>query len=44
MCKDGHFDGYGNAPVSNRVHPPMEEVQSFTRSHWALPSGKYQVQ
>jgi hypothetical protein len=40
-CKDGHFDGHGNAPVHNRAHRPMEEVQSFTRSHWTLPSGKY---
>jgi hypothetical protein len=39
--KDGHFDGHGNAPVRNRVHRPMEEVQSFTRSHWMPPSGKY---
>jgi hypothetical protein len=26
MCKDGHFDGHGNAPVPNRAHHPMEEV------------------
>jgi hypothetical protein len=31
--KAGHFDGYGNGPVRNRVHRPMEEVQGFTRSH-----------
>jgi hypothetical protein len=43
-CKAGHFDGHGNAPVCNRVHCPMEEVQSFTRSHWTLPSGKYYAQ
>jgi hypothetical protein len=36
MCKDGHF-----TPVRNRAHCPMEEVQSFNRSHWTLPSGKY---
>jgi hypothetical protein len=42
--KAGHFDGHGNAPVRNRVHCPMEEVQSFTRSHWTLPSSKYYVQ
>jgi hypothetical protein len=41
--KAGHFDGHGNAPVHNRAHFPMEEVQSFTRSHWTLPSGKYFV-
>ncbi len=32
-CEDGHFDGHGDEPVRNRVHRPMEEVQSFTRSH-----------
>jgi hypothetical protein len=32
-CKAGHFDGHGDAPVHNRVHHPMEEVQSFARSH-----------
>ncbi len=31
-------------PVRNRTHRPMEEVQSFTRSHWMLPSGKYYAQ
>jgi hypothetical protein len=38
-CKDGHFDGHGNAPVRNQAHRLMEEVQSFTKStgrhHWA---------
>jgi hypothetical protein len=42
--KAGRFDGYGNAPVRNHAHCPMEEVQGFTRSHWTLPSGKYYVQ
>jgi hypothetical protein len=42
--KAGCFDGHGDAPVRNRMHRPMEEVQSFTRSHWTLPSGKYYVQ
>jgi hypothetical protein len=42
--KAGHFDGHGNAPVRNRAHCLMEEVQGFTRSHWTLPSGKYYVQ
>jgi hypothetical protein len=42
--KGGRVDGHGNAPVRNRVHRPMEEVQSFTRSHWTLPSGEYYVQ
>jgi hypothetical protein len=41
MCKDGHFDGHGDALVRNRAHCPMEEVQSFNRSHWTPPSGKY---
>jgi hypothetical protein len=39
-CKDGHFDGHGNALVRNRMHRPMEEVQSFNRSHWTPPLGK----
>jgi hypothetical protein len=39
----GGFDGHGNVPVRNHTHFPMEEVQSFTRSHWTLPSGKYYV-
>jgi hypothetical protein len=38
------FDGHGNAPVRNRTHRSMEEVQSFTRSHWRLPLSKYYVQ
>jgi hypothetical protein len=42
--KSGHFDGHGDAPVRNRVHRLMEEVQSFTRSHWTLPLGEYYVQ
>jgi hypothetical protein len=41
--KAGHSDGHGDAPVRNRTHCPMEEVQSFTRSHWMLPLGKYYV-
>jgi hypothetical protein len=40
-CKAGHFDGHGNALECNRVHHPMEEVQSFTRSNWTPPLGKY---
>ncbi len=42
--KAGRFDGHGDAPVRNHAHRPMEEVQSFTRSHWTPPSGKYYVQ
>jgi hypothetical protein len=42
--KAGHFNGHDNAPVCNRTHCPMDEVQSFTRSHWTLPSGKYYAQ
>jgi hypothetical protein len=38
-CKAGHFDGHDDAPLRNRMHFPMEEVQSFTeatgRRHWA---------
>jgi hypothetical protein len=40
-CKDGHFDGHGDALVRNRAHRQIEEVQSFTRSHWKLLLGKY---
>jgi hypothetical protein len=40
-CKASHLDGHGDAPVGNRAHHPMEEVQSFTRSHWTPPSGEY---
>jgi hypothetical protein len=40
-CKAGHFDGDGNALVRNHVHCPMEEVQSFTRSHWTPLLNKY---
>ncbi len=40
----GRFDSHGNPPVRNRVHCPMKEVQGFTRSHWAPPSGEYYVQ
>jgi hypothetical protein len=40
-CKAGHFDGHGDAAVRNRAHRPMEEVQSFTRSNWTPPPGKY---
>ncbi len=43
-CKAGHFYGHGNVPVCNRAHRPMEEVQSFTRSHWTPPSGEYYAQ
>jgi hypothetical protein len=42
--KAGRFDGHGNGHVRNRAHPPLEEVQSFTRSHWTPPSGNYYVQ
>jgi hypothetical protein len=41
--KAGRFDGHGNSPVRNHVHHSMEEVQSFTRSHWTPPLGKYYV-
>jgi hypothetical protein len=39
----GRFNGHGNAPVRNRTHCPMEEVQGFTRSHWMPTSGNYYV-
>ncbi len=32
-CKAGRFDGHGDAPVRNRVHHLMEEVQGFIRSY-----------
>jgi hypothetical protein len=43
-CKDGHFDGYDDAPVHNRTHCLMEEVQSFTRSYRTPPLGEYYAQ
>jgi hypothetical protein len=36
-----HFDSRNDAPVQCHVHHPMEGVQSFTRSHWMPPLGKY---
>jgi hypothetical protein len=42
--KAGHLDCHDNAPVLNRVHCLMKEVQGFTRSHWMPPLGKYYVQ
>jgi hypothetical protein len=42
--KAGRFDGHGDAPVRNRSHRLMEEVQGFTKSHWMPPLGKYYVQ
>ncbi len=42
--KGGRFDGHGNALVRKCMHCPMEEVQSFTKSHWMLPLGEYYVQ
>jgi hypothetical protein len=42
--KAGRFDGHGNALVRNRVYCPMEELQSFTRSHWTPPSSEYYAQ
>jgi hypothetical protein len=42
--KAGRFDGQCNAPVHDRTHGPMEEVQGFTSCHWTPPLGKYYVQ
>jgi hypothetical protein len=42
--KGGCFDGHGDELVQYCMHRLMEEVQSFTRSHWTPPSGKYYVQ
>ena len=36
----GNFDGYTDAAVQCGMHPPMENIPGFTRSHWMLPSGK----
>jgi hypothetical protein len=41
--KAGHVDDHGDAPEHNCTYRPMEEVQSFTRSHWMPPLGKYYV-
>jgi hypothetical protein len=43
-CKAGHFNGHGNVPIHICAHCLMEEVQSFTRSHWMPPSGEYYAQ
>jgi hypothetical protein len=37
------FNGRVDPPVQCRIHPPMEGVQSFTQSHWTLPSGEYSL-
>jgi hypothetical protein len=42
--KGGRFYGHGDALVCKRMHRPMEEIQSFTRSHWMPPLGEYYVQ
>jgi hypothetical protein len=42
--KAGRFDGHGNVLVRNCMHHLMGKVQSFTKSHWTLPSGKHYVQ
>ena len=39
----GHFDGHRNEAVHYSPHCPMEEVHSFTRSHWTPPSGDYSL-
>jgi hypothetical protein len=41
--KAGCFDGHGDAPVRNRTHCPMEEIQGFSRSHWTPPLGESYV-
>ncbi len=33
--------GRDDAPVQCRIHPLMEGVQGFTRSHWMPPSDEY---
>jgi hypothetical protein len=37
------FDGRDDTPVQCRVHRLMEGIQSFTRSHWTPPLGKYSL-
>jgi hypothetical protein len=36
----GNFDHHANAAVRCGAHRPMEHIQSFTRSHWMLPSSE----
>jgi hypothetical protein len=36
----GNSDHHADAVVPCGVHPPMEHIQGFTRSHWMSPSGK----
>jgi hypothetical protein len=36
----GNFNHHADAAVQCGEHCPMEHIQSFTRSHWMLPSGK----
>jgi hypothetical protein len=36
----GDFDHHADAAVQCRAHPPMENIQGFTRSHWMLPLGE----
>jgi hypothetical protein len=35
----GHFDGHGGPPVRYEVHPLIQHVQAYTRSHWMPPFG-----
>jgi hypothetical protein len=36
----GNFNCHGDVLVQCGVHPPMEHIQSLTRSHWMPPLGK----
>ncbi len=39
----GNFDGHGSAPEQYRLYCPMQHVQSYSGSHWTLPSGNYSL-
>jgi hypothetical protein len=41
--KQTTINNYTYKAGRNRSHCLMEEVQGFTRSHWMLPLGKYNV-
>jgi len=38
-----HFDGYAEALTQYMRHRSMHHVQSYTGTHWMLPSGDYSL-
>jgi hypothetical protein len=39
----GNFDGHAEALKQYMRHCPMQHVQSYSGSHWMLPSGNYSL-